>query len=124
VRGGEQALEERVVVRGVRARAVAAHLEEERLGLQRAPRAGQRADEARVRAGARAPPRRLHVGKEAEGARQVGPRVGLDGAVVPLPGPLLVVVCFGGGAAAADHGAGDAAVAPAAGNWRRDERKL
>jgi hypothetical protein len=49
--------------------------------------------------------------------------VGLDGAVVPLPGPFLVVVCRGGGAAAADQGAGDAGPVPA-GSWRRKEREL
>lgn len=107
MRRGEEPLEEGVVVRGVRAEPEAAHLEEERLGLERSAGAGERRMSART-------PRRwgepggLHVGEQAEGGGEVGACVVLDAAVVGLPRPLLVAHWAGGGAAR--HGATDAAV--------------
>jgi hypothetical protein len=101
----EQPLEERVVVRGVRARPEAAHLEQERLSLERAAGAAERADKALVRGRTGARPRRLHVGEEVQGAGRVGAGVGLDAAVVGPPRPLLVLVR--GCRMAANHGAGD-----------------
>lgn len=105
---GEEPLEEGVVVRGVRAEPEAAHLEEERLGLERPAGAGERPDEARVRRAAGAQPGGLHVGEQAEGGGEVGACVVLDAAVVGLPRPLLAAHWAGGGAAR--DGATDAAV--------------